>query len=272
PLILRVNRRLGTRDQYLAELRRVGFEAEPCAFSRDGIRLLQACDVTTLPGFAEGRLSVQDEAAQLAAELLELAPGQRVLDACCAPGGKTCHLLESEPELAGVVAVDLEEKRLVRVRENLQRLNLHAELIAADGRNLDAWWDGRPFQRILLDAPCSATGVIRRHPDIKLTRQPEDIPALAQLQGELLDALWPTLEVGGILLYATCSVMPAENSENIAAFLARTADARELDIPGASDQPTAGIATAHGRQLLPQVDGHDGFYYAKLSKIAAPRG
>lgn len=268
PLILRVNRRLGSRDDYLAELRRVGFDAEPCTFSRDGIRLLQACDVTTLPGFAEGRVSVQDEAAQLAAELLDLAPGQRVLDACAAPGGKTCHLLEAEPGLSGLVAVDLEEKRLVRVRENLKRLNLHAELFAADGRDLAAWWDGKPFQRILLDAPCSATGVIRRHPDIKLTRQADDIPALAQLQGELLDSLWQTLEVGGILLYATCSVMPAENSDNIAAFLARTPSARELAIGG-----PFGVQTPHGRQLFPQVDGHDGFYYAKLIKVAAtPRG
>jgi 16S rRNA (cytosine967-C5)-methyltransferase len=187
-----------------------------------------------------------------------------VLDACAAPGGKTCHLLEAEPALAGVVAVDLEEKRLVRVRENLKRLGLEAELFAADGRDLAAWWDGTPFQRILLDAPCSATGVIRRHPDIKLTRQPDDIPALAQLQGELLDALWQTLEVGGILLYATCSVLPAENSDSIAAFLARTPGARELDIAGAF-----GLKPAHGRQLLPQIDGHDGFYYAKLMKIAA---
>ena len=264
PLILRVNRRLGSRDAYLGELRSAGFEAEPCTFSRDGIRLLQACDVTSLPGFAEGRLSVQDEAAQLAASLLDLAPGQRVLDACCAPGGKTCHLLEVEPAVAGVVAVDLEEKRLVRVRENLKRLNLDAELIAADARALAQWWDGQTFQRILLDAPCSATGVIRRHPDIKLTRQPEDIVALAQLQGELLDALWQTLEVGGILLYATCSTLPTENTEVIAAFLARTADARELTIAG-----PFGLAQPHGRQLLAQEHGHDGFYYAKLSKIAA---
>ena len=268
PLMLRVNRRHGNRDDYLAELRRVGFEAEPCNFSRDGIRLLQACDVTTLPGFADGRVSVQDEAAQLAADLLDLAPGQRVLDACAAPGGKTCHLLEAEPQLAGVLAVDLEEKRLARVRENLQRLGLDAQLIAADGRDTKVWWDGQAFQRILLDAPCSATGVIRRHPDIKLTRQPEDITALAQLQGELLDALWPTLEVGGVLLYATCSVLPAENSDTIAAFLARTPGARELDIPG-----PFGLKATHGRQLLPQIDGHDGFYYAKLIKIAAsPRG
>lgn len=268
PLILRVNRRHGERDAYLAELRAAGIEAEPCEFSRDGIRLIEARDVKTLPGFAEGRVSVQDEAAQLAADLLELAPGQRVLDACCAPGGKTCHLLEAEPGLAGVMAVDLEESRLARVRENLQRLGLHATLIAADGRDTGAWWDGKPFQRILLDAPCSATGVIRRHPDIKLTRQAEDIPALAQLQGELLDALWPTLEVGGILVYATCSTLPMENSENIAAFLERTPGARELDIAG-----TFGLKQPHGRQLLAREDGHDGFYYAKLIKIAAsPRG
>ena len=268
PLILRVNRRHGNRDDYLAELRGNGIEAEPCTFSRDGIRLLQPCDVKTLPGFAEGRVSVQDEAAQLAADLLDLAPGQRVLDACAAPGGKTCHLLEAQPQLSEVIALDLEPSRLARVQENLERLQLKATLIAADGRATKVWWDSQPFQRILLDAPCSATGVIRRHPDIKLTRQADDIAALAQLQGELLDALWPTLEVGGVLLYATCSVLPQENSDNIAAFLQRTPGARELDIAGAF-----GLKQAHGRQLLPQADGHDGFYYAKLIKIAAaPRG
>jgi 16S rRNA (cytosine967-C5)-methyltransferase len=268
PLILRVNRRQGSRDSYLDELRGAGLEAEPCAFSADGIRLLQPCDVTGLPGFAEGRVSVQDEAAQLAADLLELAPGQRVLDACAAPGGKTCHLLEREPGLAEVIALDAEPLRLTRVRENLKRLGLQATLVAADGRDSAVWWDGQPFQRILLDAPCSATGVIRRHPDIKLTRQAEDITALAQLQGELLDAIWPTLDVGGILVYATCSVLPEENSANIGAFLARTPGARELDIAG-----DFGLKPAHGRQLLPQPDGHDGFYYAKLMKIAAgPRG
>jgi len=264
PLILRVNRRHGSREAYLEELRAAGLAAEPCTFGADGIRLLQPCDVTTLPGFAEGRVSVQDEAAQLAADLLELAPGQRVLDACAAPGGKTCHLLEREPGLAEMIALDAEPQRLARVRENLDRLHLDAMLVAADGRDTAAWWDGKPFQRILLDAPCSATGVIRRHPDIKLTRQAEDISALARLQGELLDALWPTLEVGGILVYATCSVLPEENSANISAFLARTPGARELDIAG-----DFGLKQAHGRQLLPQPEGHDGFYYARLMKIAA---
>ncbi|WP_454867236.1 16S rRNA (cytosine(967)-C(5))-methyltransferase RsmB [Pseudomonas farris] len=267
PMILRVNRRHHTRDAYLGLLTEAGIAATPCVYSRDGIILDAAADVRSLPGFAEGWISVQDEAAQLAADLLDLAPGQRVLDACCAPGGKTCHILEVEPKLAGVVAVDLEAKRLVRVRENLARLGLSAELIAADGRDTATWWDGKPFQRILLDAPCSATGVIRRHPDIKLTRQPDDIAALAVLQGELLDALWITLEVGGILLYATCSTLPTENTEVIEAFLARTPGARELDIAS-----QAGIKQPHGRQLLAQEGGHDGFYYAKLIKIAAARG
>ncbi|PMZ96779.1 MULTISPECIES: 16S rRNA (cytosine(967)-C(5))-methyltransferase RsmB [unclassified Pseudomonas] len=266
PMILRINRRHHSRDAYLALLDEAGISASACRYSRDGIVLAEACDVRGLPGFAEGWVSVQDEAAQLSADLLELAPGQRVLDACCAPGGKTCHLLEAEPGLAHMVAIDLEAKRLTRVRENLDRLMLDAELIACDARDTASWWDGKPFQRILLDAPCSATGVIRRHPDIKLTRQADDIPALAALQGELLDALWPTLEVGGMLLYATCSSLPTENTEVIDAFLARTPGARELDLA-----TEAGLRQPHGRQLLAQEGGHDGFYYAKLIKIAASR-
>ncbi|WP_236236197.1 16S rRNA (cytosine(967)-C(5))-methyltransferase RsmB [Pseudomonas faucium] len=267
PMILRVNRRHHSRDAYLALLAEAGIAASACQYSRDGIVLGEACDVRGLPGFAEGWVSVQDEAAQLSADLLELARGQRVLDACCAPGGKTCHLLEAEAGLAHVVAIDLEAKRLTRVRENLERLKLDAELIACDARDTASWWDGKPFQRILLDAPCSATGVIRRHPDIKLTRQADDIPALATLQGELLDALWPTLEVGGMLLYATCSSLPTENTEVIGAFLARTPGARELALA-----TEAGLRQPHGRQLLAQEGGHDGFYYAKLIKIAASRG
>ncbi|MDD0976507.1 16S rRNA (cytosine(967)-C(5))-methyltransferase RsmB [Pseudomonas fontis] len=267
PMILRVNRRHHSRDAYLGLLAEAGIQAQPCTFSRDGIVLAEPCDVRGLPGFEQGWISVQDEAAQLAADLLELAPGQRVLDACCAPGGKTCHLLEAEAGLGSVVAIDLEAKRLTRVRENLDRLGLDAELIACDARDTATWWNGKGFQRILLDAPCSATGVIRRHPDIKLTRQPDDIAALASLQGELLDALWPTLEVGGMLLYATCSTLPTENTEVIEAFLARTPGARELDLA-----TQAGIRQPHGRQLLAQEGGHDGFYYAKLIKIAAARG
>lgn len=267
PMILRVNRRHHSRDAYLQLLAETGIQAAPCQYSRDGIVLAEASDVRNLPGFDQGWISVQDEAAQLAADLMDLAPGQRVLDACCAPGGKTCHLLEAEAGLQQVVAIDLEAKRLTRVRENLDRLGLDAQLIACDARDTASWWDGKGFQRILLDAPCSATGVIRRHPDIKLTRQAEDIPALASLQGELLDALWPTLEVGGILLYATCSSLPTENTEVIDAFLARTPGTRELDLATA-----AGLRQPHGRQLLAQEGGHDGFYYAKLIKIAAARG
>lgn len=268
PMVLRTNHRQVARDTYLAELQSAGFEAFACSHSSEGIRLAVACDVTQLPGFADGHVSVQDEAAQLAAGLLDLSAGQRVLDACCAPGGKTCHILEREPALSEVVALDLEPKRLQRVQENLDRLQLEAKLIAADARATDIWWDGQPFQRILLDAPCSATGVIRRHPDIKLARQADDIAPLATLQGEMLDALWPTLAVGGVLLYATCSVLPTENREVIEAFLARTSGARELDLPKGF-----GVEQAHGRQLLPQENGHDGFYYAKLIKIAAqPNG
>lgn len=205
---------------------------------------------------------MQDEAAQLAAPLLDLKAGQRVLDACCAPGGKTCHILELEPGLSELVALDLEPSRLERVRENLQRLQLQATLKAADGRELASWWDGRPFQRILLDAPCSATGVIRRHPDIKLTRQSEDIAALAALQGELLDTLWQTLEVGGILVYATCSVLPEENTRVIEAFLQRHSGARQLPV-----EVGEGATQPAGRQLLPQPEGHDGFYLARLVKL-----
>lgn len=264
PMTLRVNQRAITRQAYLAKLAEAGFNARATAFSAQGITLEQPCDVQRLPGFAAGEVSVQDEAAQLATPLLELSAGQRVLDACCAPGGKTCHILEQEPGVRELVALDLEPKRLQRVRDNLDRLGLNAMLKAADARELTAWWDGQPFQRILLDAPCSATGVIRRHPDIKLTRQADDIPPLALLQGELLDALWQTLDVGGILVYATCSVLPEENSQAIAAFLEREPGARELPIN--SDY---GLAQPHGRQLLPDSAGHDGFYLAKLVKTSA---
>ena len=253
-----------SRDAYLAELLDCGIAGQATPFSKDGITLATACDVTALPGFADGAVSVQDEAAQLAADLLMLEPEQRVLDACCAPGGKTCHILESQAQLREVVAIDLEPQRLDRVKANLERLKLKASIVAGDARAVDQWWDGQVFQRILLDAPCSATGVIRRHPDIKLTRQTDDIAALAQLQGELLDALWPTLAENGILLYATCSTLPTENTEVIAAFLQRTSDAQELPF-----QAAFGKAQPHGQQLLAQVGGHDGFYYARLIKQAA---
>lgn len=267
PMTLRVNLSRQTRQHYLELLSEAAMAAEPTPLSAAGITLQEACDVTRLPGFAEGWVSVQDEAAQLAAELLELKPGQRVLDACCAPGGKTCHILELEPALQHLVALDLEPARLARTKENLDRLGLEAELIAADARETGRWWDGQTFDRILLDAPCSATGVIRRHPDIKLTRQPQDIAALAVLQGELLDRLWPLLAVGGVLVYATCSVLPEENTRVIEAFLTRTPGARPVAVPA-----SYGVPQREGVQLLPQPAGHDGFYLARLVKIADTPG
>ncbi len=261
PMTLRVNRQRQSRAEYLATLQAASIEATATALSGDGVQLLKATGVDAIPGFAEGQLSVQDEAAQLAAQLLQLEPGQRVLDACCAPGGKTCHILEREPKLDELVALDIDESRLERVRENFERLNVQANLVAADAAATDEWWDGQPFDRILLDAPCSATGVIRRHPDIKLLRKPDDIARLAELQAELLDALWPLLKSGGKLLYATCSILPEENDASIAGFIARQSDVEVIDITA-----EVGMQTPLGRQLLPTIDGHDGFYYALLSK------
>ena len=261
PMTLRVNALRVSRADYMQQLEQAGIAASATEYSLSGIRLEQPCDVHQLPGFADGLCSVQDEAAQLSAQLLDLQPGQRVLDACCAPGGKTCHILETQPQLESLLALDLEPERLKRVQDNLDRLQLQAGLKATDVRDVDNWWDGQLFDRILLDAPCSATGVIRRNPDIKLTRTEEDIADLAQLQGELLDRLWPTLKPGGLLLYATCSILPAENSDNIEQFLARTPDAQELDTG-----LDCGVVQPHGRQLFPQPDGHDGFYYALLQK------
>lgn len=261
PLTLRVNRRQQSRDAYLARLAEAAIEARAGDCSDDAITLAEPCDVTALPGFADGAVSVQDEAAQLCAGLLELAPGQRVLDSCAAPGGKSCHLLEREPALAELVAIDSDPKRLLRVHDNLARLGLSATALAADAADTSAWWDGAAFDRILLDAPCSASGVIRRHPDIKLLRRPDDIDQLAKLQQRLLTALWPTLADGGILLYATCSVLRAENDQQIAAFLAAEQSAALLPIDA-----SWGIATDCGRQLLPRIDGNDGFYYARLQK------
>lgn len=261
PMCLRVNSRRGDRASYLDQLRTAGIEATACDYAAEGVRLLRPVDVEQLPGFGAGEVSVQDEAAQLSAHLLQLQPGQRVLDACCAPGGKTGHLLEQEPALAELVALDIDDQRLQRVRSNLDRLQLRATLVAADAGATASWWDGRAFDRILLDAPCSATGVMRRNPDIKLHRRPDDIDRLRHLQHDLLHALWPTLAPGGVLLYATCSVLPAENEQVVAMFCGQTDDAVHLPIDA-----TWGLQRPYGRQLLPAVDGHDGFYYALLSK------
>ncbi len=264
PFTLRLNVAHLDRQSYLSQLQAQDISAQTTPFSPFGITLQKAVGVLLLPHFEDGLVSVQDEAAQLSAELLQLERGQRVLDACCAPGGKTGHILELEEGLGEVIALDLEQRRLVRVHENLQRLNKEATIICADAGDTDVWWDGKGFDRILLDAPCSATGVIRRHPDIKLLRVAEDIAKLAALQLSLLKALWPTLKPGGRLVYATCSVLPTENTRVIEKFMKGHEDAKHCVIDA-----DWGIEQPFGRQLLPQLDGHDGFYYACIEKASA---
>ncbi|MDM3870454.1 16S rRNA (cytosine(967)-C(5))-methyltransferase RsmB [Porticoccus sp. W117] len=264
PMTLRVNRQKHSRENYAKILEKEGFGFQMSAISADALVLDQPADVAELPHFAEGGVSVQDEAAQLAAQLLSVQPNQRVLDACCAPGGKTCHLLELEPSL-DVVALDIDEQRLSRVQQNLDRLQLAAELVTADACAVEQWWDGRQFDRILLDAPCSATGVIRRHPDIKVLRRPADIAKLAALQLQLLQALWPLLRDGGKLLYATCSILPEENNALVERALQELPGAQVVALDGGGHADW-GCTTATGRQLFPQPQGHDGFYYALMQK------
>ena len=261
PMCLRVNSQRSNVIEYLQHLKSSDIEAISCEFAEQGIRLQHPLAVEKLPHFQQGWCSIQDEAPQLSASLLSLKPGLRVLDACCAPGGKTCHIIETEPQLTEVVALDVDELRLQRVEENLHRLQLKATLLSGDAGKPDNWWDGKLFDRILLDAPCSASGVIRRNPDIKLHRRAADIDKLALLQAEILQALWPTLKPGGLLLYATCSVLPAENEHIIAAFCQRQGDAKHVVI-----DTNWGLVRDHGRQLFPQPQGHDGFYYALLEK------
>jgi 16S rRNA (cytosine967-C5)-methyltransferase len=261
PFSLRVNRQRVTRDEYMEILADQPLEATPLVAANEGIRLDKPVPVEALPGFSAGVVSVQDGAAQLAAGLLALEPGQRVLDACAAPGGKTAHILESGVALIGLTAIDIDASRLERIAENLSRLGLHADLVAADASMPSTWWDGVHYDRILLDAPCTATGVIRRHPDIKLLRKPDDVTALVSRQQVLLQSLWPLLTPGGMLLYSTCSVLAAENSEQIERFLALQADAAEIPV-----NASWGHACKHGRQLLPGENEMDGFYFACLHK------
>ncbi len=262
PMTLRVNRAQTTREDYLALLAANGIAAAATDHADSGVRLAQAQPVGQLPGFTEGLVSVQDEAAQLAAGLLDLAPGQRVLDACAAPGGKASHMLERMAGALDVLAVDETAERLRALDENARRLGLALPWQCGDARTLGEWGPGASFQRILLDAPCSSTGVIRRHPDIKFNRRPSDVPALAATQYALLDGLWPLLEPGGKLLYCTCSVLPQENDEVIARWLATRSDAIALPLAGAS----WGRSTMHGRQILTGDGNMDGFYYALLGK------
>ncbi|MFC3913349.1 16S rRNA (cytosine(967)-C(5))-methyltransferase RsmB [Pseudaeromonas sharmana] len=262
PMWIRVNTRHQDRQTYLTRLANADIHVALVDPAGAGICLQQACDVSRLPGFSDGDCSVQDGAAQLSASLLQPQPGDWVLDACAAPGGKTAHLMELQSELAGIVAVDADATRLQRVHENLHRLGLTATVLHGDASQPDTWWQGPQFDRILLDAPCSATGVIRRHPDIKWLRRDSDIAELVALQAKILDALWHKLKPNGTLLYATCSILPDENREQIRAFLLRTPDAKLVAL---HDMDTP----AHpGWQRLPGEDNMDGFYYAKLTKQA----
>lgn len=256
PLTLRVNRRRASREQVLAAFQDAGLAAEPVG--QAGLVLATPRPVTQLPGFAEGWWSVQDAGAQLAAELLAPQDGMWVLDACAAPGGKTAHLLE----LADIdlLALDADADRLVRVGQNLDRLGLageHVRLQAADAADLDTWWDGKPFDAVLADVPCTASGIVRRHPDIRWLRRENDVRRTATLQARILDALWRTVAPGGRLLYVTCSIFPIEGTRQALEFLQRHPEAQRLDAPG---------------QLLPvAVDAtpaaqRDGFFYALFAK------
>jgi 16S rRNA (cytosine967-C5)-methyltransferase len=259
PMTLRVNARKLSRDTYLARLAAAGIAATAGSLCPQAIYLDQPCDVTELPGFVAGDVSVQDEAAQLAAQLLEAGPGERILDACAAPGGKACHILELQPDLAELVAMDIDQERLQKVTENLQRLDLQATLGTGDASTPSP--QQASFDRILVDAPCSATGVIRRHPDVKLLRREQDIDQLADKQLAILQGLWPLLKPGGRLLYVTCSVLEEENSRVVQRFLDQCPEAAP-----ASPELSWGEASGSGRQLLPSTRGADGLFFALLAK------
>ena len=263
PMWLRVNRRQVSRDAYLQQLHEAGIEAETSTSLADAIQLATPLPVQDLPGFDVGMVSVQDAAAQHVADALFHAaskPGLRVLDACAAPGGKTAHLLERDPSLR-MTALDIDARRVRRMQDTFNRLGLQVDSRAADATQPASWWDGTPFDAILIDAPCSATGIVRRQPDVLLHRREADIATLNTIQSSLLDGLWPLLASGGTLLYATCSILRAENAVQVEAFLARTADAllEPLDASFGHD-------TGFGSQRLPGEAGMDGFFYARLRK------
>jgi 16S rRNA (cytosine967-C5)-methyltransferase len=264
PLWLRVNRLKSSRDAALAALQTAGIAATAHPTLTDALRIEDSMAVADLPGFDEGRISVQDGSAQAVADVLAPPAGARVLDACAAPGGKAAHLLEHDPSLR-LTALDVDPRRLRRTAETLKRVGVDATvaLKTADATHLAAWWDGTPFDAVLIDAPCSATGIVRRQPDILLHRQPADIDALVSTQARLLDALWPVVAPGGVLVYATCSILARENAGQIDAFLARTADAVAESLDA-----RYGHAAGAGRQRLPGEDGMDGFFYARLRKLA----
>ena len=262
PMTLRVNQLKSTRDDYLRSLKNAEIEATPCAISADGVVLRRPLDVVSLPGFSEGVASVQDSSAQLVARLLAPQAGERILDACAAPGGKACHLLELQPSIRELVALDISESRLQRVIENTTRLELRLTPLVADASALPERLLARPFDAILADVPCSATGVMRRNPDIKILREFDDIAGFASQQLAILTGLWPALKPGGRLLYVTCSLLAAENDEVVSWFAARHGahiDAVTLD---------TGTPRQHGWQTLPNRRGGDGLYFALLRKPA----
>jgi 16S rRNA (cytosine967-C5)-methyltransferase len=262
-MTLRVNRLRTDRRAYAELLAAEGIASRPLPYADAALRLDTPVATDRLPGFDSGLVSVQDGAAQLAAVLLDAQPGDRVLDACAAPGGKTAHILERAGNDLDLTAVDLDPQRIERVAQGLARLGLRARICVGDVARPEGGWARDQYGRILLDVPCSATGVIRRHPDIKWLRRDADIAHLAGLQRRILDALWPLLAPGGVLLHATCSVLPEENEDQVAAFLART--------PDAAPRPIAaewGLPRGPGRQILPEPDGMDGFFYARLEKTA----
>lgn len=262
PMSLRVNLARVDRTVYIDHLKQISIAAKPIPHTLTGLVLDSPIDVEKLPGFAEGLVSVQDGGAQLAAPLLELQPGQLVLDACAAPGGKSCHILESVADGVTLTAVDLDRQRLMRIEQNLQRLGLDAAVVQGDAGNPGGDWGARRYDRILLDVPCSATGVIRRHPDIKLLRRSDDIPSLVETQRRILTAIWPLLKPGGMLLYATCSLIAQENEGQVVHFLETQEDAREKPI-----EEAWGHQRRVGRQTLPGEATMDGFYYACLEKV-----
>jgi 16S rRNA (cytosine967-C5)-methyltransferase len=266
PMWLRANASRNSAEQYRQRLQAEGLKAELLDGFPDAVRLEEAQAVDKLPGFAAGDASVQDAAAQIAARWLLQGVKGRVLDACAAPGGKSGHLLEIGGDGLSLVCVDSDESRTPRIAENLARISRNATIIAADASKPKEWWDNEMFDAILLDAPCSATGVIRRHPDIKLLRRESDLTSLTALQRTLLDALWPTLARGGILLYATCSVLAAENDEVTEQFLADHGDAIENDMLPNNNIRDLMRRKACGYQILPGSAGMDGFYYAALQK------
>ncbi len=272
PIILRTNQMLQTRDKLLDLLAEQEIEASAHLNCPQGIQLARSTDISRLPSFEGGGFSVQDAAAQQAAEILQPQPSEWILDACAAPGGKTCHLLEASNNKARLFALEKDPARIERLSENLYRLSLAAEVEVGDASQPDSWWNGELFDKILLDAPCSATGIIRRHPDIKWHRTAEDIVALVALQADILLALWQTLKPGGTLLYATCSVLPEENSVQIARFLEKTANAKLVPLKvawGIEPENKLGRQILPGKQSSSINSNMDGFYYCLLEKIKA---